>query len=298
MNTAERVQHLESVCRVLGVPFSRSILKQWIKDKQHPDRVRIERAAGKVFEGIDPPWTWSDWASSQQSPIRGIVAVTSLSPLSKHLERQPRCLDSWKRFGLTIASVNTSAEVESIQGLYPQVDHWIVEDDQPTLFTRKTQYVHRLVRAAVDLDARPLLINSDIEIFGDQKLLTSIPEDVAMVGIRHNYSDTPKSSMREGYGLDAFLLPYRFAQSIPETCYAIGKPFWDYWLPWLMDREGVTQQWIGSPLFYHQSHPLHWNEADWLLGREWFESEYRVFVSWEEWRRSKPYPPYVWTGDA
>lgn len=286
-------QHIAACARAIGIPCDKQSMSAWIRERYHPDRVKIESRFGKVFASIEKLWTWKDWKDCQQPRIKQFVAVTSLSPLPKHQERQPVCLNSWKRFGLRIVAVNAADEIDLMKANYPQVDQWIVNNDRPTWYSKPTQYIHSLLHAAEELRSDVLIINSDIEIYGGQEVLIEAAAKGPVVGIRWNYNQSPAGASQEGWGLDAFFVPRELAMGVPEACYAIGRPFWDYWLPYHLKIKNDVQTWIGWPYFYHQAHPLHWTEADWFYGRDWFESHYGVKIDWNEWRDNQPFPPWA-----
>lgn len=231
-------------------------------------------------------------SKNQQPEISSFVAVTALSHLEKHKKNQPRCLDSWKNLGLTIYAVNTDEQIDLLKDYYPQVDYWIPNNDVATKYKAPTQKISSLLQVSVLIDKPILLINSDIEIYGDQKvLLDCFDEKYVVVGIRQNYLDITRHSKIEDYGLDAFLLYPEIVKKLPHMHYGIGKPFWDYWLPYSCINLGYRTKWIGEPYFYHEVHPVHWTQPEWHMGRIWFENLFNIEVDWGAWRKRQPFPP-------
>lgn len=180
------------------------------------------------------------------------VAVTSLSPNPDRAERQELCLQSWRDIGLEVIQVNTT--------------------DRPR------------IKAMTDAGAATglpfLLINSDIEIYGDH---TAIDEALALpdrlsIGIRYNHDagSNRRRSQREGAGLDCFLLTPEMAETIPDLPFTIGMPVWDYWLPYHFRRLGYAFHWIGEPLFFHATHEIQWSREDWVRGSSWLNDHYGV----------------------
>jgi hypothetical protein len=284
--------HIRSIAECVGVKFDGASLNAWIRNKQHPDRKRIEQFGGKLFASIDPPWNADDWKHEQQPIMQELLAVTSLSPLAHHQERQPICLDSWVKHGLQVVSVNSSAEVALLRNRYPQVSRWVTCDKVGTTYKRPTQLINNMLRVALTLDSPILVVNSDIEIYGHQSRLRDLAISRSMaIGIRHNYETSALHAVREPYGLDAFLVYPETVKDVPKAIYSIGRPFWDYWLPWHMMRKGFELEWIGEPLFYHKSHQLNWSSDDWQIGYHWFVKHYKESINWEDWRKSMPFPP-------
>lgn len=288
------IEHVRCLASMLKLDANKATFPQrfreMLQNPMHPDRLKIESFEPGVFHCVGDGW--ERWTRVKQKPIDNLLAVTSLSALTHHAVRQPICLDSWKRTGLRVVSVNAGYEIDNLEGLYPQVDEWVRCDQQGTAYPKPTQLINRLLGVAITMDSPILLLNSDIEIYGNQEVLTEkAARRQCAIGIRHNYDFSQATATMEPYGLDAVLVYPEQVVGIPEMQYAIGRPFWDYWLPWHMMQTGTELEWIGEPFFYHQSHPLNWSQDDWLLGYYWNRAHYGVEVNWPEWRQSMPFPP-------
>jgi hypothetical protein len=238
----------------------------------------------------------------QQPPLGGqIWAVTALSTLPKHLSRQPVCLDSWKRLGLSIAAVNTPDEIKQLKPLYPQVDYWHPSNKVSSQFKTSTQLITSLTDFALLKTEWVMVINSDIEIHGSQAELLECVKDpnVITLGIRWNYSQSDKvRATREQWGIDAFIMSPQAALTLPRLGFAIGKPVWDYWLPLHFWKNGFTIEAIADRYFYHESHPLHWSKPEWLKAVGWLKEHYNYPEEGEfnskDFRNLFPYgPSYV-----
>lgn len=217
----------------------------------------------------------------QQPSIANLVAVTSLAP--HRLDRQTVCLDSWRQLGLSIIAVNSQDEIEQIGSDYPQVDQWIAASDPDC----KTQRINALLDVATLLQSPILLINADIEIYGDQsRLLNLVSQRKNAVGIRHNYETHPGNATIEKWGLDAFLVYPEQVGQLSRVKFSIGKPMWDYWLPWELEKIGECE-WITAPYFFHRSHELAWTPEECTAAYKAFAAQFGE-VDWHTWRRSHP----------
>ncbi len=205
------------------------------------------------------------------------IAVTSLAP--DRLERPTLCLDSWKRAGLTIAAVQ--APGENLRDQYPQVTHWFTSESYGP------PAINELADVAVKLDTAVLLINADIEIHGEQCLIREAINGGVLIGVRHNYKQNWWHGEAEKWGLDVFGITPEFARTLPRLDLRIGRPMWDYWMPYHCKNQGYAKQWINEPLFFHKSHKLNWTPADWQAGADVFMNHYGVPAStdWAEYRR-------------
>ncbi len=229
--------------------------------------------------------------------VLDIHAVTSLSEKPHHIARQSVCLSSWKAFGLPIIVVNKTDEIDRLSELYPQVDRWVACDDNLSIFTRQTQQIERLSRVAIDIDKPVMLLNSDIELFGDRSLLLDRLKPNCLVGgIRWNYESILAKAVREDWGIDAFVVTPEMAKTIPASIrMQIGIPFWDYWLPLHFQRIGYEIDLIGERLLYHRSHDAMWGDDDWCIGAKVLDKEFgtNLFSTPGSiaFRQTLPFPP-------
>ena len=248
-----------------------------------------------VIDAIDNPPTFT-----QGSMDRLMVAVTSLSELPHHQTRQAECIASWQRFGLTVYSVNTADEIERLRAIYPEVDHWHESNEvthESGSYDRPTQMIHTICCVSIQIDTPILIMNSDIEIIGQQSTLVErVKENSLVAGIRYNYGESLLGATREKYGIDAFLITPKMASTLPKLPLSIGRPVWDWWIPYHYRKEGYAMEFIGSPLFFHREHSLNWSPADWYRGRDWVNSHYGVNEAFGvDFRRTFPYPPPIET---
>lgn len=238
---------------------------------------------------------WKRWAG-QPSLDDHCIAVTSLAMHPHHKERQTICLESWKKFGLTIVSVNRTDEIDQLRKDYPQVDHWHANDCRESDYVRPTQRITGLANVATELQQTVLLVNSDIEIYGDQRrVIDPLADDKQIVGIRWNYDgEHYEAAGRERWGLDVFSISPAYAQSLPELGMEIGRPFWDYWIPTHSQSIGQEMHFIGERLFYHMSHAVQWTMDEWKQGERRASEHYGVtYGDWAEpFRSSLPFTPY------
>lgn len=245
-------------------------------------RNRVREKLGKpLFSWCDALAIWRPhlrWAY-QQAKFENCIAVTSLAP--HRFERQTACLESWKQLGLEIVSVNSQAEIDSMGTEYPQIAKWAAADFE------RTPKINSLIDVAVFMDSPILVINSDIEMFGDQSRLADLVANRKnAIGIRHNYKTQPGDATIEPWGLDAFLIYPEQVASISRVDFCIGKPMWDYWLA--NELESNQCEWIGEPYFFHRSHPVAWTQEECTAAHDAYAKRFKP-MDWAAWRRSKPF---------
>jgi hypothetical protein len=227
-----------------------------------------------------------------QPKINDLLLVTSLSPLPSHQEQQRTAIDSWKRFGLDVVSVNLRHEVEQLTDQFPDVE-FIETSESSNALSRPVPTINSLVNVSTDRNTRIFVVNSDCVLYGSQEILTSVSDVGAF--IRHNWTDHLSDATQERWGIDGFLLSPEHAASLPRIGFGIGQPMWDYWLPWHMAREGFKVNWIADRLLYHKVHPVNWKMDTIPLGAKVIAEHYKLQgFDWGEWREQQPYTYNVW----
>lgn len=276
----DRVNHMRACLIALGHKEDSNWNVIWLRlamNPNHPDRVAIESRFGSIFpKGYQIP----------RPVIEDVCAVTSMSPSATRLQRQLDVVRSWKQLGLKVVSVNTTAEIRTMSGSFPDVE-FVANDRLPSLFKRRSQSIKGMVDIGRTVADSVLLINSDIETIGSFDVVQKcVVSRKPMVGIRHNYDTEIGASRLELWGIDVFLVPPHV--EVPELGFAIGRPMWDYWMCWVLENSGPVE-WVGKPLFYHKSHELNWSTSEWTIGSDEFMNHYGVDVDWERWRRDRPF---------
>jgi hypothetical protein len=183
------------------------------------------------------------------------VAVTSLSPNPERAERQAHCLESWRNIGLPIIEV-------------------IAPDGH------SSPRIKELLNAGAETGLPFLVINADIEIYGDHTAIEEAIDspDKLGIGVRYNHdSKSPRGrSRREAGGLDVFVMTPEMAATVPDLPFTIGMPVWDYWLPHHFRSLGYKFQWMREPLLFHAQHDVNWSREDWARGAAWVREHYDI----------------------
>ena len=228
---------------------------------------------------------WRPDLLPSQPKINNLLLVTSLSPLPSHQEQQAIALESWKRFGLNVVSVNLPEEIRTLEEKYDI--EFIETTESCNQFNRKLPTINSLANVSIVRDTPIMLLNSDCALYGSQKLVLDVKH--VGIGIRHNWSEHLSDATQEQWGLDAFILQPEHARSLPRLPFGIGQPMWDYWVAWHMQQAGFQVDWIGGKLIYHKSHPTNWTPEDCQVGRNWITEYYETSIDWVKWREQQPH---------
>lgn len=195
-------------------------------------------------------------------------ALTSIAPRATEVDAQRARLDSWRAAGLAPASLNPPGEIEWLRGAYPGVDFVPCE----RLLAGRYVLVDALLDYAVSVGAPALLLNADLTVWASAAQLTAIA-DLATGGLpyllQYNVGADGNAAV-EPCGISAFVLtPATAAGYARSAVMALGKPWWDYWLPYAALRAGTRLLRPRQTVLLHHVHPrCGWSEADWLGGAQ------------------------------
>jgi len=213
-----------------------------------------------------------------QPRITGLLAVTSLAMDNPH---QHCALRSWVAAGLSIAAVQQHDEIAKLQQEYWQVQHFIPAKPWQSIYAKPTVLVSDMLAVATKLATPIVLINSDIEIEGFQQRLLAARDSAAVtVCRRHNYSADKSLATPEQWGFDAFVVSPHQVAGLDAARYEIGRPVWDYWLPYALRHIGYKLELLDAQLLYHRDHPQRWAESERQLGIDWFQAQFGQVSDW------------------
>lgn len=191
--------------------------------------------------------------------------VTSFSPNPKHDPRQLECFRSWVCQGFKVLAVQGQGE-EVPGGLGYDVRVSRVDEPGPP------RLIH-LLRVA-DSYGGAIIMNADLRalpgFFGAMQRADDIIHGTTgcLWMRRWNIAEgAPLPSMaREKWGIDAFSLwpPATLLAFFEPLDLRIGRPGWDYVLPYWLLMRGLPLWTIDDPpLLLHRDHPIGWSQASW-----------------------------------
>jgi hypothetical protein len=195
--------------------------------------------------------------------------TTSLSLSEDCIENQTRALRSWKDLGFKILSVNTSKELsQTSKEYYERLGVcFIIKEDGLKEGVKTFTRIDNLIQVASQYSHIIFLINADIELYDKEKVFNMIrkaEESLCFVS-RYNYDSDITDNKIEKFGLDVFVFNSKFTKHLPNSSFVIGKPLWDYWIPYHFALNGVKICSIHDKIAFHKNHPKRWNLQDWLL---------------------------------
>ncbi len=183
---------------------------------------------------------------------------TTINPYS-NFEAQDEALRSWAKY-YKVYSVNTSDEIELVKDKYPYIN-FISTDN---IFKSGNK---KLVKLDAILDSIKThggiyngIINSDI-ILGSKLNLKGIGDDL-LISTRWELDGDKVYPFGNGY--DLFIFHVKLCDLFKNKNYVIGMPWWDFWVPLITLRSGLSVKHIKNRKIFHRTHPTNYDNESWI----------------------------------
>jgi len=174
---------------------------------------------------------------------------------------QKLCVRSWIDCGFRVVSVNHPDEIPDLAAAYPEVSFVPAGRDASAVSGRRTPYIADLLGPLIEAPEGVVgIINSDLVFEPSvawQTWLPRIVEGAVVTGQRHDATSILDGTFRKYYwGFDFFFFDRRSARDLLETAapFAIGLPWWDYWLPAALSLKGRQVLTLERPTVAHLIH--------------------------------------------
>lgn len=244
---------------------------------------------------FEKPFQELDWRSNGEERYflnhrQSITLYTSISP--RNTTAQQDSAYNWKRNGFGVASLNSKEEIDTIADRFPGVVF------QQTDCTLETQYgkpyvsLSAMVNACANSSHYSGIINSDIRFIAQASAESVLANALLSEESRNtlylcsrieisnlcSQSDFDKAGrglpvIADGnvytYGFDAIFARTEVWEQLSaligsHSCYGLGVPWWDYYLPWKALTAGIQLRMIHPPIISHFYHPAQYSEEIWI----------------------------------
>ena len=198
-----------------------------------------------------------------------MVVATSFAPAmvrwdgGRRVEDYDRdCLRSWLQCGFHVVSINDRDEIPGLAARYPEVEFVAAERNAGGVFGRKLPYIAEMLRVLARQTAPVLgIINSDI-IFEPvpaawEQLETVVARKTVAAAQRLDVRALAGGALhRYTPGFDCFFFDGAAAADLSTDTrpFAIGLPWWDYWLPVTLALRGYAIECFARPAVLHLFH--------------------------------------------
>lgn len=204
-----------------------------------------------------------------------MIAITSISPGHRNFDSQLKAIESWKKAGYEVVSLNSPEEIELLKDFdvkfIPTYRH------NKSLFGKPYVTVSAIIDYLKEVKSKhSLIINSDIIIQDSQNItneLRNLSEDGIIIINRRDFDvDINQSTVYEN-GFDGFFINEKFLDTFPQTILCLGQCHWDYWLPYVSIENKVKVIRLKEPYLFHHAHPVQYSPQNWLKTGQIFAGE-------------------------
>ena len=216
---------------------------------------------------------------------RSIAVVTSVMP--KRIEAQQAAVRSWKNAGLSVVSVNTSAEADDLRALFPDVTFRTTDQVRVDSRSRPLVPIHTLIET-VSQEGHDIcgIVNSDIEFRGGDHFVDAVRSHVAsslVFGCRIDFADREFDGGRAfRHGYDFFFWSRENSSLFDQSDMTLGMPWWDFWMPLHAHAQGLKIKRLATSSMIHINHPLGYNQAGYVhYGRLFAKTLADVYGRWD-----------------
>jgi len=207
-----------------------------------------------------------------------LFVATSLSPDPPAEIPQKQALESWRRLGLRVVSLNFPEEIHKLVPYYSHLAKIIpVEQACVTPWGRRLVALVDLIECSYRMNQgkTALIMNADILLLpAAQTELTQGSRYVTMIP-RWQVDRYPVQGAMtlDPFGYDGALLGSEMSGIFRNRSFGLGLPWWDYWIPFRTIHLGYPLKIPKIPLALHVRHKERWNEDDraQLAGEVWRE---------------------------
>jgi len=201
--------------------------------------------------------------------IDQITIVTSLAP-GKNIDSQRDAVNSWKRIGFRIVSINAAEEITLLQPKFPTIDFFQVARDASDKFGKPYVYFDDVLAYLKEHGSGICgIVNSDIHLLREDIYSVVGKEAVnsLVYGFRVDVDTLEDLQGQMLYdGFDYFFFDKQIISLYPQSELFIGLPCWDYWAVLIPLFHGIPVKKIVTPHAYHIKHKVNWdNRASQLL---------------------------------
>jgi hypothetical protein len=200
-----------------------------------------------------------------------ITFYTSLAPKTKRFIGATEvgsayigeCVQSWRRAGFDVVSLNNASEIELLKSFGYDVDLEEIAGDRPAI----CDFLRVIARKGCPVAG---IINSDIYLSNDTELLRAVVERSAagMTMIERVNIDPVglMPSAKSCYGFDAFIFRTDLISQfdLNSAQFLFGHPWWDYWFPLAFAAAGGLLMTTTDPLIFHLVHHQNWSHRQWI----------------------------------
>jgi tetratricopeptide (TPR) repeat protein len=183
---------------------------------------------------------------------------------------QRLCIRSWLDCGLRVLSINSRSEIGALAKRFPEVEFVAADRDASSISGRANPYLSDLLSVLADSSAAIVgIVNGDVVFEPEESWRTWLPALAANFVVTGHRLDSRTlftgAVKKYDWGFDYFFFHRDAAARAAEKFlpFAMGLPWWDYWLPMTMMLAGTRTLLLERPAVLHLAHESTAQMAGW-----------------------------------
>lgn len=185
---------------------------------------------------------------------------TTINP-NGNFDAQSEAINSWLE-KYDVVSVNTKDEVEILKNLYPGVEFKIT-DDFYLYKNKKLIKFDSILFEMGQVSGYSCFLNSDIILKKDMEIKINSRHLNNGIYLSTRYDIDGNEISFYKWGFDFFCIHSKYVNHFKNDLFAIGLPWWDYWLPICAFMNGFNLYHLDYQLFYHRKHKTNYDMKKW-----------------------------------
>ncbi|MBR0671915.1 hypothetical protein [Neoroseomonas soli] len=178
------------------------------------------------------------------------------------------CLASWAAPGWRVVTVNPAEEFAALGALPPEIGTANAAPGVADVYGRAGTWVGDALARAVSTGAPVVgLVNADIRLDLRPARRAALAERASRAMLVCNRMDVGHAAQAAGpfyrYGYDLVLMPREMAGRLALDGFALGVPWWDYWVVLDALLQDLPVQVVQCDGIRHLAHPQAWNQPAW-----------------------------------
>jgi hypothetical protein len=166
--------------------------------------------------------------------LTSIPALVADGDVQRQYEEQRRCIDSWLRAGHLPISINSEKDISLLSKIYPDVKFHPTYRPSCEVAGEVLTFVHDAILTGLESEFdRLAFCNPDLFINYQADLASELSADIHLAYSRRRHLATRDKDGEAGtttHSFDYVNVSKEFASTLPDSVFAFGHPWWEFWL--------------------------------------------------------------------
>ncbi len=195
-----------------------------------------------------------------------VAIFTSINPAN--YEPSISAMKTWTDCGFKVYSCNYDGEINILKDVFPNVEFLSIPQPDIFLYGKKTVRLIDIFKCMDSVECSIVgMVNSDISVSANTNIFSYLTEHASKGLVFSSRVDIIRDGDCEGRfyddGLDFFCFHKEFLKKIPENLFALGHPWWDYFMPLAFFHAELPLFHLHTPFTFHVAHETNWDRSSW-----------------------------------